>query len=385
LVTERRLVVNALAALPGGIVLAGTDAAGVLRSADRGRSWAPANEGFSERFVSRVAFDPASGRVVVAAVGPRHHSGVLTAATPEGPWSPWALGLEERQVLSLAVVETGVLAGTDDGIFVSSQLDAPWRRLPTRVGGLDAHPRVHDLAVLGSGVLIAATPKGLLRGRDVGSSWELQQLGSAARVSALASSEADGSMVVAATPLGVYRSLDEGQSWEAVSGSPGGYSIESLVFLPGEGQVLLASTSRGLLRTLDQGRTWSRPGTGLPARALTGLAWHPDGRRLYASDFTVGGLYQSADGGGTWQALPTEGLASRRVWTLALDPTRPDRLLAAAASGGLHVLSLDAVTTSQETPRSTESGTDDRRGGATLLDGTRPARTAGPSSEGGFR
>jgi len=142
LATDRRLVVNALAALPGGIVLAGTDAAGVLRSADRGGSWAPSNEGFSERFVSQVAFEPASGRVVVAAGGARHHSGVLTAAAPEGPWSPWALGLEERQVLSLAVVETGVLAGTDDGIFVSSQLGAPWRRLPTLVGGLDAHPRV---------------------------------------------------------------------------------------------------------------------------------------------------------------------------------------------------------------------------------------------------
>jgi hypothetical protein len=55
-----------------------------------------------------------------------------------------------------------------------------------------------------------------------------------------------------------------------------------------------------------------------------------------------------------------EGLASRRVWTLALDPTRPERLLASAASGGLHVLSLDAVTASQEDPRSTKSGTDNR-------------------------
>ncbi len=360
LATERQLVANTLVALPGGIVLAGTDATGVLRSSDRGRSWTPANEGFSERFVSRVSFDPASGRVVVATVGPRHHSGVLTAAVPEGPWSPWAPGLEGRHVLSLAVVEAGVLAGTDDGIFVSSQLGDPWRRLPTLVGGTDAHPRVHDLAALEGGTLIAATPEGLLRGSDEGSSWELRQLGSAARVSALASSDAHGSTVVAATPLGVYRSRDVGRSWEAVSRSPGGYSIESLVFLPGDGQVLLASTSRGLLWTLDLGRTWSRPGTGLPARAFTGLAWHPDGRRLYASDFTVGGLYQSEDGGKTWRALATDGLGSTRVWALALDPKRPERLLASAASGGLHVLSLETVTSGQEDPRSTTSGGEDR-------------------------
>ena len=40
--------------------------------------------------------------------------------------------------------------------------------------------------------------------------------------------------------------------------------------------------------------------------------------------------------GETWDAVPTDGLATTRIWALALDPGRPERVLAATPSGGLH-------------------------------------------------
>jgi hypothetical protein len=61
-----------------------------------------------------------------------------------------------------------------------------------------------------------------------------------------------------------------------------------------------------------------------------------DGRTVYASEFTQGGLWRSEDAGETWAAVPTEGLATTRIWTLAVDPESPGRLLAATPSGGLH-------------------------------------------------
>jgi hypothetical protein len=54
------------------------------------------------------------------------------------------------------------------------------------------------------------------------------------------------------------------------------------------------------------------------------------------SDFLAGGLYRSDDGGETWRPLAAAGLRSPRLWTLALDPRDPDRLLGAGVTGGLH-------------------------------------------------
>ena len=77
---------------------------------------------------------------------------------------------------------------------------------------------------------------------------------------------------------------------------------------------------------------------GIPFTDITGLYVRPDGRTLYASDFTWGGIFRSVDGGETWERLTAEGLVSDRVWTLSVDPTAPDRIIVASPSGGLHLL-----------------------------------------------
>ena len=59
---------------------------------------------------------------------------------------------------------------------------------------------------------------------------------------------------------------------------------------------------------------------------------------MYATDFTWGGIFRTQDAGRTWERMPTEGLASDRIWTLAIDPSAPERLLAASPAGGLHLL-----------------------------------------------
>jgi hypothetical protein len=85
---------------------------------------------------------------------------------------------------------------------------------------------------------------------------------------------------------------------------------------------------------------------GIPHSQLTGLATSPDGHTVYVSDFTWGGIFRSVDGGLVWSRMPTDGLASDRVWTLGIDPAAPERLLAAASAGGLHLLVPEPVATS---------------------------------------
>ena len=351
LLSSASLVVNAVLAQPDGTLLLGTDGAGVLRSRDRGRSWAAANDGFSERFVSRMVFDREGRHVYAGILGDRHHGGVLVARDPRGPWRPLGPGLEGREVLALTLAGRQPVAGTDDGVFVwfedgaappaaASAGRGAWKRLPTLAGGLDLHPRVADVVVLAGRVFMAATAQGLLRSTDAGHSWSRLTLGSARPVTALAAVPGEPRGVLAATPLGLYESRDAGATWTQASHALAEVVIHGLVFLPRSDAVLFATTHRGLFRSTDRGRTWHRRGGGLPYSDITGLALHSDGRTAYASDFGRGGVFRSLDGGDTWAPLSTQGLASDRVWALALDPASA-RLFAASPTGGLHLLSLE--------------------------------------------
>ncbi len=332
--TDKELVVNALLSQPDGSLLVGTDGAGVLRSMDDGRTWTESNVGFSERFVSRILFSPSGGKVVVGVTADRRHGGVFSAPTPAGPWTRLAPGLEGREVLTIALAGTTVLAGTDDGIFLSR--GEAWRRLPTVVDDLELHPYVTDLVALSPRLFLAATSQGLLRSTDGGEAWQRHRLGVLRTVERVAASGGPQRAILAATPIGFFESRDDGASWDPIAGRIGDARVHALAYLPGFDQVVFVATSRGLYKSEDGGRSWWPRGGGLPLLDITGLTVAGDGRTLYASEFTQGGLWGSDDAGETWEAVATDGLATTRIWALALDPNRPERLLAATPSGGLH-------------------------------------------------
>jgi photosystem II stability/assembly factor-like uncharacterized protein len=340
--TRKDIVLNAVLALPSGVVLLGADGIGVLRSDDGARTFTASNDGFSERFVSRLAFDAQGGRILVGIWGDRRHGGVLAASDPRGPWTRLAEGLEGREVLALATSGPTVLAGTDDGLFAWTPSAGAWTRLPTLVARVEAHPRVNDIAVVSGQEWMLATSKGLLRTADAGRTWQRTAVNVPGPASVVAVSPRDARLVLAATAIGFYRSVDGGVSWTSAAGMLEGAEPHRLVFLPTDDQVAFTATSRGLFRTVDRGVKWARHPGGVPFTDITGLA--SDGARtLYASDFGTGGVFRSADGGETWRRFPAEGLVTERVWTLAVDPRAPDRVFAATPSGGLHLFHQPAA------------------------------------------
>jgi photosystem II stability/assembly factor-like uncharacterized protein len=243
-------------------------------------------------------------------------------------------------VLSLAYYENGVVAGTDAGLYSWEAAQQNWKRARTTSGTVEVYPRINDLVALPGGTYVAATSQGLMRSLDGGATWKRPVLGLTGQVNvqAVAAAPKQPGLVVAATPLGFFRSLDAGERWAQVSSGLGEGEAHRIAFLPGNDSTVFATTSRGLFRSRDGGQTWGRVGGGIPIADITGLAIHPDGRTLYASDFKWGGVFRSTDAGETWQRLPAEGLASDRVWTLAVDPTAADRVLAASPTGGVHLL-----------------------------------------------
>jgi uncharacterized repeat protein (TIGR01451 family) len=94
-----------------------------------------------------------------------------------------------------------------------------------------------------------------------------------------------------------------------------------------------------IFRSLDRGSTWTQrapiPGTQPLQQLVNGLATDPtDANVVYASVFGLG-IFASTDGAGSWQPV---GAAPEiaRIFTFVVDPSTPQRLLAATESG-LHI------------------------------------------------
>ena len=334
--TSPDLVINAIAVLPDGTILLGCDGLGVVRSGDGGATWTSSTAGPLERSVTCVFVDAERGRVVGGVSADRVHGGVWATAWPNVEWRRLGTGLEAREVLVLARATQGLLAGTDDGLFVLDEGETSWRRLDTVVDGIDLHPRVVDVAIVRSGALLAATTSGLLRSADGGRVWTRQQLGESESVRAVAATCRSGRLH-AATPLAFFASDDGGLSWTRTAGAPAEGVVRRLIASPLDDKMLFAATTRGLLKSPDAGRTWRIRGGGLPLADIATLVLSGDARALLAADHTYGGLYRSEDLGESWTPVATEGLPSSLVWSLALVPSSGE-LLAGAATGGLHRL-----------------------------------------------
>ena len=114
------------------------------------------------------------------------------------------------------------------------------------------------------------------------------------------------------------------------SGLPRTSDYHSLLVAPTDANTLLLGTHQGLFQSVDGGLTWNA--ASLVDRDAMNLA-QPSASTVWAAGHDV--LSRSADGGATWQDVRPSGLPSLDVHGFAVDPRNPARLLAAIAGEGL--------------------------------------------------
>ena len=161
-------------------------------------------------------------------------------------------------------------------------------------------------------------------------------------------------LVREATPSGLPKAAGlQPSQWQALGPSNVGGRVRALAFDPRNPARLLAGTaSGGLWISPDAGATWSANNDFLPNLSISTIAFDPvNPSTVYAgtgeaSAGLVGvGVFRSADGGATWQYLPSTNPDLNADWLfvnrLAVHPTQPQVLLAAVtnaslASGGIY-------------------------------------------------
>jgi photosystem II stability/assembly factor-like uncharacterized protein len=266
--------VLSLASGAGGLLLAGTDGAGLFRSRDGGQTW------------DRV---PEIG-------------GTYVAALAMGPGTAGA-----------------GLARTRAGLFRTSDGGLTWSAAASGITD-----RVDALAVAGDGDFLIGTSIGdLYRSHDAGATWQPwgSGTGRAGLFFALVRVPGQGDRWLAGRETGLYASDDNAASWHAVERGPGYPVVQALA--RGAGGKLLAATADGVYGSAHDGQSWTENRQGLPPATVLAIAVSPvDGQVAYAG-LDGAGLYHSSDGGNHWTRT---GWTGPSVPAIALDPHDPEHL-----------------------------------------------------------
>ena len=326
-----------------------------------------------------VDFDPGSvvHALELGAPGSRElvagspHGGIWTSADDGTTWNGPAEGtadLQATQIVRDPFDPTIFYAGTFNGIWKSVDSGASWSATgpagywdepPFTIGRGWALSVEVDRSL--PSVVYAGTAVGIFRSGDAGATWT-NVFGSEAQydfIHAIAADSGASGVVYAGAESGFFRSTDHGETWAPANVSPDTYP--NVVMLAADrvhaGRAF-AVVSRSacvpegcgpiplpLLRTADGGATWealpSPPGRDVFALAAPGAPGV-----VYAT--TAEGVFRSADDGDTWTALgriPVGGVAR-----LAIDPTEARIFAGTAGGGGVYGYLPSSVTSSSAPP-----------------------------------
>jgi photosystem II stability/assembly factor-like uncharacterized protein len=313
-------------------LLLATDRSGVLASDDGAQSFSASNHGYTHRYVSSILADQKDAETIYAGVvNDREFGGVFYSHDGGQHWLQKSAGLGGRDVFSLKQTSSGALvAGTNRGIFMLEHNAAEWRPIntiieekttyrtvkkgskTTKVASKTAtrsvlEARVSDLEIE-SGRWLAATSAGLFVSTDQGKMWKG---GSVMGQQDFVSVRESGETVVAATRAGVLVSTDKGTTWKEARLASYTPNVRGVTMGP-DGQIYVACRE-GAFRSSDSGATWEHMMAGLPDKDITSIVYDSTHKRLLATSYATGVVFESTNGGQNWKRGPDSGYPMRRI------------------------------------------------------------------------
>lgn len=196
-------------------------------------------------------------------------------------------------------------------------------------------------------IMYVATNDYIYKTRDGGQTWVNISKGmSHSRVISMAIDPVYPATVYAGTKGdAVFKSYDGGQRWTSLRNGLESHQVTSVVtqfvFDPRDSNHLFVSTTLGVFESKDGGESWQKRMDGMTeVLMVVALALDPTRPHImYAG--TSGGVYKSVNGAGRWEKannglVPPELIKSSRalgVTVMQVDPFAPDTVYAATLNG----------------------------------------------------
>jgi photosystem II stability/assembly factor-like uncharacterized protein len=291
---------------------------------------------------------PRTGAVLAASGQASPVRGVLFAGLDDGTlyrstdggvtWQESDTGLPSGTAITALAVATGgttIYAGTGgNGVFISTNGAASWQDDNAGDANLEG-AAVAGLVVdpaQSQDVYALAQDDQFYASTDGGADWTTTSLPTSSQATALALNPKNPQMLLAGTQGdGIFLSTDGGTDWDSTADGLLG-AVNALAFNPRNPQVAFAATYSGLYQTIDGGNSWEVEQRGIPGgTSFQSVAVDPsNGARIIAGT-TDSQFYRSQDGGTSWtfQGAPDDG----QVTTIVFDPAHGTAILAATSTG----------------------------------------------------
>lgn len=358
--TDSDVVVNAVYVDPGDSnrVLLATDRGGVLASEDGGATFAPSNQGISERKVAAVLVDRENPELLYAGVvNDKKYGGVFRSSDGGAHWEQLGTGLDGSDVFALAETKDGrVVAGTGHGIFVlgdagdQAQGQAPANDPPgasgaaSAVTGRSGAPAANDLAAVPAAPTwqprnnIVNTVEKTITQTHMHTKVNIEKQVQAPAIqlqSSVNALDVSGDVWVAATGYGIVTSHDQGASWQGGPVMGEGDYLSVTV----QGDTMAAARADGVVLSKDAGQSWWPMGLPTMLTRIHRVAFSPDGALWLGARE---GVYYSRDLGKSWMWI--HRLPFRDVDDLSYDGAMKRILVSSRTSDQVYAIDPKSMT-----------------------------------------
>jgi hypothetical protein len=254
---------------------------------------------------------------------------ILLATNIYAQWVEKNNGLWGGRVHAFAVDGDNIFAGTEGGVFFSSNNGTTWTSRSTGLTSL----RIRGLAIIGSNLFVATYGGGVFRSSDKGISWTAVNTGlgfggSSITINTLVAKGTD--LFAGGDGEGAFLSTNNGESWTEINTGLVYNSIAANyinAFAVSGGNIFAGTSSRGVFLSTDNGTSWTAVNSGLDDLDVNTLVIN--GSNIFAGT-KGGGVFLSANNGASWVAVNT-GLSNLVVNTLVANGSD----IYAGTSGGM--------------------------------------------------
>ncbi len=231
--------------------------------------------------------------------------GIFLSTDTGTTWT--AVGFTDTIITALAMSGMNIFAGTDIGVYTSPNNGASWSKI---TAGLLSF-QIGSLAAMGPNIFVGTIGVGLYRSTDTGATFSPDYGGfTGGNVSSLSVS---GTNILGGTLGGfVFLSADSGTTWTEIDNNMLSGPITSFAI---SGTNIFAGTGGGgVFLSTDTGTTWTTVNNGLTNTTVTSL--DIIGTNIFAGT-NGGGVFISPDTGTTWMAF-NNGLTDPTIFSLAI-------------------------------------------------------------------
>lgn len=273
-------------------------------------------------------------------------SGTLTPWRPaleSGAVTTLALAPKGKNITRLAFTQDAVLAGTETGLYRSTDDGVSWTRVSDDIGAF----AVTDIALdpnSAQTIYVATAGAGFLKSQDGGIHWDkinekISNLN--ANAIAVASNSTTlyaGTDALTQTDGGFYRSDDAGASWTVLANG----SVQTLAVHPTQPETVFAGTSIGLFRSDDRGAVFLSGGTGISDANIIRvvLAAKPGTDEINGYVLSANAFYFDYGLDGRWTPYTKLGVPAN---DFVVDPANENAVYASSLGNGIYA--LEATTT----------------------------------------